>query len=231
MLFFYVVQRINFALIGLSAYISCINPKKSIIMKNTYLLVASLFLCILFGCTQDQLTDEQRISERKTKKPIVQLPSDPITDTGEHCFYTNLIAGQHYVAGSVTVDIVGDNLIITYTTNGDWTLGITHLSIGNCDEDWAPLTGSGNPQIGQFEYTEPFSSGPHEVVYVISLEGLDDNFCFAAHAEVVGPNGGETAWAQGTQFSGRSWAMFAELNLSDCDSGNDDGGGDPNQPT
>lgn len=199
-------------------------------MKNTYLLVASLFLCILFGCTQDQITEEQRTSERKMKDVSTDTTTE--TDTGEHCFYTQLIAGQHHVAGSVTVDIEGDNLIITYSTNGEWTIGITHLSIGNCDEDWAPLTGSGNPQIGQFEYTEPYSSGPHEVVYVISLEGLDDNFCFAAHAEVEGPTGGETAWAQGPQFPGRGWAMYAELNLSDCDSGDDDDDDDdPNEPT
>ena len=198
-------------------------------MKNTYLLVTSFFICILFGCTQDQISRDEQISEKKTKNLLTSLSEEPVTetDTGEHCIYTHLIAGQHHVAGSVTVDIDGDNLIITYSTNGEWTLGITHLSIGNCDEDWAPLTGSGNPQVGQFEYTEPYSSGPNEVVYIVSLEGLDDNFCFAAHAEVEGPTGGETAWAQGTQFSGRGWAMFVESFLSDCDSGDDD----DNQPT
>ncbi len=195
-------------------------------------MVASLFLCMLFGCSQNEALQDELVSEKKNPKGSANhLPPEPATaeEAGDNCFYTHLVAGQHHVAGSVTVNIEGDNLIITYTATGEWTIGITHLSIGNCDDDWAPLNGSGNPQIGHFEYTEPFSSTPTEVVYVISLEGLDDNFCFAAHAEVQGPTGGETAWAQGPQFSGKGWAMYAELNLSDCDSGDD--GGDPNQPS
>ena len=195
-------------------------------MKKTYLIIASFIVCGLFGCTQDEVSQDQQLSERKGRKNVPFVPIDPVTDTGDHCVYTHLIAGQHHVAGSITVDVVGDNLVITYTTTDEWTLGTTHLSIGNCDEDWAPLNGAGNPQIGQFEYTEPYSVGDHEVVYIISLEGLDDNYCFAAHAEVEGPTGGETAWGQGTQFTGRSWAMFVESNLSDCPSGDGDGGGD-----
>jgi hypothetical protein len=97
------------------------------------------------------------------------------------------------------------------------------LSVGNCDEDWVPLTGSGNPQIGQFEYTEPSFVTPYEVVYIIPLEGLNDNYCFAAHAEVVGPDGNdETAWAEGPEFDGRSWAMFVESTLSECEDEDDD---------
>lgn len=198
-------------------------------MKKTYLIVASLILCVLYGCSQEDVSSDQQLQERR-KPGKIRVTVDPAPPSDEHCFYTHLIAGQHHVAGSVTVDIDGDNLIITYSTNGDWTLGTTHLSIGNCDEDWAPLNGGGNPQVGQFEYTEPFSSGPHEVVYVIPLEGLDDNYCFAAHAEVQGPTGGETAWAQGTQFAGNGWAMFVESFLSNCPPPEDDGGG-PNQPT
>lgn len=198
-------------------------------------MVASLFLCMLFGCSQNEALEDELVSDRKNPKGSANHLPEPATaeETGDNCFYTHLVAGQQYVAGSVTVNIEGDNLIITYTATGEWTIGITHLSIGNCDDDWAPLTGSGNPQVGQFEYTEPFSSTPTEVVYVISLEGLDDNFCFAAHAEVEGPSGGETAWAQGPQFSGNGWAMYSQLNLSDCDSDDEDedDGGDPNQPS
>lgn len=188
--------------------------------------MASMFLCVLFGCTQEQLSND--LSKKKGKvKPDQTIPV--ITDMGDHCVYTHLIAGQHHIAGSVTVDVVGDNLVITYTANGDWTLGTTHLSIGNCDEDWAPLTGSGNPQIGHFEYTVPFSWSPNEVIYHVPLAGLNNNYCFAAHAEVQGPTGGETAWAQGPQFAGNGWAMFVESNLSDCPP-TDDGGG-TNGPT
>lgn len=196
--------------------------------------MASVFLGMLFGCTQNEALDDQLISERKRPSSLLpqeSLPTDTSPDGEDHCVYTQLMAGQHHVAGSVTADIEGDNLVITFTATGDWTLGTTHLSIGNCDEDWAPLNGGGNPQIGQFEYTEPYSSGPQEVVYVIPLARLDDHYCFAAHAEVQGLEGGETAWAQGSQFDGNGWAMFVESYLSDCtpDDGGDDGG--ENQPT
>lgn len=193
-------------------------------MKKFNLLTMLLFVCILMGCSQQEITKDQEFNERRGNIRIPPPETTSDQNTEDHCVYTHLIAGQHYVAGSVTVDLVGDNLIITFSTNGDWTLGTTHLSIGNCDEDWVPLNGGGNPQIGQFEYTVPFSYSPHEVVYVIPIAGLDDNYCFAAHAEVQGPTGGETAWAEGAEFPGRSWAMFVESFLSDCPT---DGGNGP----
>ena len=149
-----------------------------------------------------------------------QLSVD-IDNLGEECVSVNLIAGQHHIAGSVNVYNDGENLIIIYTTNDDWTLDLTHLSIGNCDEDWVPLTGSGNPKIGKFEFTEPYSISDHEVIYVIPIADLEEYYCFAAHAEVQGPTGGETAWAEGTEFSGNSWAMFVEALLSECTEGNE----------
>jgi hypothetical protein len=185
-------------------------------MKKFNLLTIFLFVCILMGCSQQEISKDEQFQERKKDIKILPAETTPETNHEDHCVYTHLIAGQHHVAGSVTVDLVGENLFITFSTNGDWTIGTTHLSIGNCDEDWVPLNGGGNPQIGHFEYTEPFSYSPHEVVYVIPVAGLDDNYCFAAHAEVEGPSGGETAWAEGAEFSGRSWAMFVESFLSDC---------------
>lgn len=192
--------------------------------------MALLLLGLFFGCTNEHI-DGDNAKNGKIKNNQFNLPDDsPDPDNGEHCVYTHLIAGQHHVAGAVTVDIDGENLIITYTATGDWTIGTTHLSIGNCDEDWAPTTGSGNPQVGHFEYTVPYSATPQEVVYIIPLADLDDNYCFAAHAEVEGPDGGETAWAEGTQFDGNGWAMFVEAFLSDCTPTDDDNDGD-NGPT
>ncbi|WP_298900845.1 hypothetical protein [uncultured Psychroserpens sp.] len=182
-------------------------------MKRLNLLTFLVFLCV-FGCTENEIIDNSVNPESIT------------TNSDEPCFSTTLMAGQHHVAGSVTLDVDGDNLIITYVSDGEWVIGTTHLSIGNCDDDWVPLTGAGNPQVGLFEYTEPYSAGPYEVVYIISLEGLDDNICFAAHAEVDGPTGEETAWAEGTEFSGNGWAMFVETTLTECED-DDDGSNTP----
>jgi len=178
--------------------------------------MAVLFATLLFCCTNEQLEDQDSL-EKKIRTIKAEVTSTIEND--EHCVHTNLIAAQHYTAGSVTIDVEDDQLIVTFSTNEDWTLGTTHLSIGICDDDWIPLTGSGNPQIGQFEFTEPYSITPNQVVYIIPITDVGDNYCFAAHAEVEGPEGGETAWGEGTQFSGNSWAMYNEFSLSECTSG------------
>jgi hypothetical protein len=192
-------------------------------MKKQITFMVALFLAVLFSCTNEQL-DSDYAGKKEAEKPQSNLPDDTnSSDDGEHCVYTELIAGQHHSAGAVTIDVVGDNLVVTFTTNDDWVLGTTHLSIGVCDEDWVPTTRSGNPQIGQFEFTDPVFESDHEVVYIIPISEVGDNYCFAAHAEVEGPTGGETAWAEGTEFSGNSWAMYSEFILSECTSGGENG--------
>ena len=133
------------------------------------------------------------------------------------CDSINLIAAQNYVAGSVTIERDNENLFITYTATGEWSITETHISIGDCNEVEIPNTGSDNPKIGNFEY-----AGNHDneqtVVYTINLSELNisDMYCLAAHAVVVGDNGAETAWAEGLDFGGNSWAMYVENYLSDC---------------
>ena len=136
---------------------------------------------------------------------------------------TNLIAGQNMVAGTVSVDSDGQTLTITYTTNSDWTIDATHLSIGNCDEQWVPTTGSGNPKVGKFEHSASHPDGTTTVTYYLDQSVLNENYCFAAHAEVSGPSN-ETAWAEGLDFDGNSWAMYVEAFLSDCDLDDNSGG-------
>ncbi|MBR9845041.1 MAG: hypothetical protein GYB35_02510 [Algicola sp.] len=185
-------------------------------MKKIYLLKSLMFFLLFSACTETQILDE----ELRNVNPITLDSDDP-------CYSTTLYAGQHNDAGMVTVQIDEDNLIVTFSSNEDWTIELTHLALGNCDEDWVPLTGSGNPQIGQFEFTDPFSITPHEVIYILSMEdlNLNENFCFAAHAEVDGLTGGETAWAQGTEFDGNSWAMFSEV--TECEEDDDGGSNTP----
>lgn len=90
------------------------------------------------------------------------------------------------------------------------------MSIGNCDEQWVPTTGSGNPKIGQFEHSTENSEGVNEVINYISKDALKEEYCFAAYVELNGPNGQETGWAEGTGFDGNNWAMYVEALLSDC---------------
>lgn len=147
-------------------------------------------------------------------------------------FITKLIAGQNHEAGTVTVDSDGINLLVTYNINYNWTMKASHLYVGNCEE--LPLSRSGNPKIGKFPYKKEHGYGISEYTYTIPLSSLEGNcFCFAAHAEVdcndiegegnievvegleipieMSECGEETAWGEGTGFSGNSWAMYLEF--------------------
>ena len=137
----------------------------------------------------------------------------------ESCMTVDLIAGQNEVAGDVSVYSDGTDLIITYKTNEDWVIDATHLSIGDCNTQSIPTTGSGNPKIGKFDHSSTHSDGVNEVSYYISLDAFsEDNYCFAAHAVVTNLVNAqtETAWAEGIDFGGNSWAMYVEALLSYC---------------
>jgi len=203
-------------------------------MKKITIVLSAFILATFFGCqieSLDPLVQEAFIkgANSKVKSSTTVTTIEEYTPQGEACYTTNLIAGQHYTAGTVSIYSDGENLIIEYATTGDWTIGTTHLSVGDCEDGWVPLTHSGNPKVGNFEYTEPSYSDSQVVVYIISLESLGieegDTYCFAAHAEVDGPQGGQTAWGEGTSFDGHNWGMFVETSFTDC-TGDDGDGGD-----
>jgi len=194
-------------------------------MKKITLQLFVLVTLLILSCSPEQIEND---SLNLTVNPNFRVSENTIKDInehtrnsedGEHCLTTNLIAGQHHIAVTVTVDIEEDTMIITYTTNGDWTIGATHLSIGNCDDQTIPTTGGGNPKVGHFEHSSTHSNGTNEVIYVLDISVLENNYCFAAHAEVSGPTGGETAWAEGEDFDGNNWAMYVDALLSDCETG------------
>lgn len=180
-------------------------------------------LCLLvIGChTESMEIQEEHFEETDytVSEGIIsgEQSSNPEDESGEgYCFTTTLIAGQHHEAGSVIVSITEDHIIITYITYDNWTIDATHLSIGGCDDESIPTNNSGDPQIGHFEYHSEHSDGINQVTYTIDIADIPNLYCFAAHAEVEGPTGEETAWAEGEEFSGNSWAMYVEANLSDC---------------
>ncbi|MFT5752456.1 MAG: hypothetical protein ACI828_000065 [Flavobacteriales bacterium] len=193
----------------------------------TYSLLA---VCILItSCSSDRFEEEQTFQKRSaivTSNTTSQLISNQRSSgiTEGYCITTALIAGQNMTAGTVDVSYDGTYLTITYSTTAEWTIGVTHLSIGSCADDPIPTSGSGNPMVGQFEYNDTHPAGTHEVTYLIDASDLDDNYCFAAHAEVHAATSDETAWAEGLDFPGNNWAMYVSSNLSDCpDTSTDDG--------
>ena len=193
-------------------------------MRKSTMSLLALGLILVLGCssegdniTENSLDPNFRVTEAVVKGNAADLNG---LNAEDFCVYTNLIAGQNHIAGTVTVANDGENLIITYSTNEDWTIDLTHMSIGDCEQS-IPTTGSGNPKVGHFEHTEPHSADTNQVVYMVSLDIIPDNYCFAAHAEVHGPTGGETAWAEGLDFDGNSWAMYVSSSIYDCPSTNE----------
>lgn len=188
-------------------------------MRNIKLVAVALISVAFFGCNSEELSNENTVQKNPNFRVVEGVTSQDQyrTSLDVPCMTTNLIAGQNHVAGTVSVDRDGTDLIITYSTNADWTIGGTHMSIGNCEDQTIPTTGSGNPKIGHFEHSTTHANGVTEVTYYIDSTVLENDYCFAAHAEVSGPTGNETAWGEGVGFDGNSWAMYVEALLSDCD--------------
>ena len=122
-----------------------------------------------------------------------------------------LLAGQDVDVGMVTVEVVGTDLVVTYTITAPWLLGDTHLYVG---DSVPPKSAPGR-----------FPFGPDDAVdgiYTIPLADLDaeegDTLVIAAQAEVTNPDDidpvtelprEETAWADGTQIRpGKNWATY-----------------------
>lgn len=135
---------------------------------------------------------------------------------------TDLIAGQHHLAGNVTVENDDDFIYVTYNATGNWRIKKTHLYIGDCDG--IPTNGGGNPKIGLFPLSENHSNpSVGSYTYAISRDNVPACGCVAAHAEVVRLNGGgiivqsETAWGEGPTIGGKSWAMKFNYCAEDCE--------------
>jgi len=198
-------------------------------MRNISIPIVLLLTILFLACNNENLeTDEVLQSENPNFRVTESKVDHNITSRAsqdEPCMSANLIAGQDFEnpIGTVTIDSDGENIILTYDTSASgWTIDLTHMSIGDCEQS-IPTTGSGNPKVGHFEHTEPHTEDINNVVYMVSREALIaehlliDEYCFAAHAEVTGPDSEETAWAEGPEFDGNSWAMYVQANLSDCE--------------
>lgn len=92
---------------------------------------------------------------------------------------TNLIAGQNTVVGTVEVTVVADNYNITYSVIEGWCISETHLDVAELPEDF-PMTNSGNPKNGHFEY-----SNSHDCINTFTyVVPISEGTYIAAHAVV-----------------------------------------------
>jgi hypothetical protein len=124
-----------------------------------------------------------------------------------------LFADQDVDVGTLTVEVIDGDLVVTYAINTPWVLGDTHLYVG----ELAPKKSA----PGRFTY------GPDDVAeegkYVIDLKDFTGTLIIAAQAEVTNPDEidpdtelprEESVWADGTQIRpGKNWAMYFEIEI------------------
>lgn len=169
----------------------------------------------MIGCSTEN-QEELLLTE---ESEIITIESRRLDPNAENCYTeVELIAGQNYVAGIVSYQIVNDELVVTYTTSGGWEIDATHLYVGDCEA--IPTNRPGNPRVGQFPYKSTEAAGTTEVVWTIPVSEFPTCGCIAAHAELSLETGNgtqnETGWASGEQLPGNSWAMFFDYCVTGC---------------
>ena len=153
----------------------------------------------------------------------------------------DLMAGQYTHVGNVAVCNDADNLYIQVTTMNGWAMTETHLAVEK-QLDLIPQNGGGNPKIGLFDYQRTYIPSIQEETYRINLSEAGivegDEIYIAVHAvvQLTDEFGNllqqETAWGDGEEFAGRSWATYFTYTLQSVptddsgegDSGEGDGG-------
>ncbi|WP_395361094.1 hypothetical protein [Gaetbulibacter aestuarii] len=147
-------------------------------------------LLIFAGCQTEPLSSESGLTSADAKFQKSNLRFDWSCTTTAST--VDLYAGQHILVGNVTVKEDGSDYKITYNiTNSGYCLKATHLSVENSPNGF-PITNSGNPKVGHFEYSEA-----HDCLssYTYTVP-MDEGDYIAAHAVVTCTTGGvETLYA------------------------------------
>jgi hypothetical protein len=182
-------------------------------MKKKFIKFCKISLCAALvvsalSCQTEELSDVTASSSEAelSAKKVTSIIFDECNDVYET---TNLYAGQNILVGNVAVVVNGDNYEITYNiTNSGYCLSATHLSVVSAPLNF-PMTKTGNPIPGQFEYSEshecvssytytvPKSKGTyiaaHAVVNCITTGSLEDidallpetaDFCITTGREI-----------------------------------------------
>lgn len=126
------------------------------------------------------------------------------------------IAGQNFLAGSITVDNNQDFIRVRITSAASWKLIKSHLYVGKFED--APTNKPGNPKVGNFPYQVTHDPNTQSYTFTVPLGILDGNIIVAIHSEVANTITGkkETAWGDGLGFLGNSWATYISYQVKSC---------------
>jgi hypothetical protein len=148
---------------------------------------------IIAGCEK---VDSQKdfLSLKGNTAPIALSNLGPMNSDCGTEYTTDLVYGRTKIkVGEVTIWVDGNLLKVKYEiTDGAWTISETHLAVEN-EANNIPLTRSGSPKIGNFEFSNTHNPAVSVFTYEIPINGLTD-VNIAAHA-VVMTQSGETCLA------------------------------------
>ncbi len=137
-------------------------------------------------------------------------------------FVTDLMAGQHHKAGTVTVTNSGDTLRIDVqitpmaVMHHQGTIWAVHIYAGLGPP---PTNHGGNVSPGQFPYKTSYPNGVSSHTELIPLSDLGavcgDTVQVAVHTDVsCDLHGNQTAWAEGQNaFTGGQWGWWMDYDL------------------
>jgi hypothetical protein len=128
----------------------------------------------------------------------------------------DLKAGKTLDVGDVLVWNDADNLYVKYAVAGGWCLDEVHLHVATSPGE-IPQTPSGNPKPGLFDFKADLGCAPETTFAIPLVWATGTELYIAAKAEVSGSPSPdfkasyympEGAWAEGTGFPGKTWAMY-----------------------
>ena len=180
---------------------------------KTPIYVIAFFMLTLLSCEKDELNTTSETSAIELAAKNYQQTKDL-----NICQSNKMLARGRTVSAYVEFSIYGKFYVITYGTedNSGYKITKTHLSTGNCNVDNFPLDEKGNPKVEAFKYASSHDGGVNEVTFLIPRDGVDKQFCYAAQAELEGPEGTEIAWADGSYFDGSTLATYVTAPIQLC---------------
>ena len=93
------------------------TTQTTIIMKKLNLFLTALLTILLINCTTEESLNDNLKTNKDPNFRVEEFSNQfNRLDSEEPCIYLWLLAVQHDQAGSVSVDIEGEDFVITYTT-------------------------------------------------------------------------------------------------------------------
>lgn len=196
--------------------------------KNIGVLILAIgIVSFISSCSKDDELAENDMYNQSGQDYTDYNLLKQVNISGSSSF--SLLAGQDIPAGTVDVEVVGDNLIVTYNTSNGFELNEVHFFIGETLSDM-PQTKTGSPKIGNFPYAASGLQGTTTYSFTVSIPDLGGEpyvcgktFFLATHASVYRVNSDgsyqqETAWGDGERFTQRgSWATYFAVDFTCTD--------------